>query len=74
MSEARAIELRIKWDDGIEHVYTRDPGGTWSMRLRGTPRPAVVVVGHKRADLERVMNTALEGTPTTDKLETGNGG
>lgn len=57
-----ATRITINWEDGLRHEWNRCRDGTWDLELT-TVGGIQRITGYKRGDLERVIGTALEGTP-----------
>lgn len=60
-----AMEVTIQWSDGLHHRWVYKPDTrTWDLTLSGVAQieGGPTITGYKRADMERVIGTALQRT------------
>lgn len=63
-----ATNIKIEWQDGLQHHWIRQRNGTWNLKLTDPVLGTTVLSGYRRGDMERVIGTALHGTPEGDTL------
>lgn len=61
--DGSAVRITVHWDDGIRHEWNRLPDGSWDLELSGPEFGYQRISGYKREDMNRVIGTALKGTP-----------
>lgn len=61
----RATRINIAWEDGLRHQFDRLPDGSWLLHLTNpeTLPSGPSISGYTRPHMDRVLRTALEGTP-----------